>query len=88
MMRLTFKTFEDNIKNSVGIQIEVANDRLDNFNDVSRRYCCQILSNIYRLTFTIINYLASLIHKTALWQHSDLVKLGNKFSITFAFFSK
>ena len=45
LVRLTLKTLEDNIKDTVGVEVEVANERLDDFNDVSWCDSGQILNN-------------------------------------------
>ena len=42
---LTFKALKDDVENAVGVKVEVANERLDDFNDVSWCDSGQILNN-------------------------------------------
>ena len=43
LVRLTLKTLEDNIKDTVGVEVEVADDRLDHLDDVGGRHGRQVL---------------------------------------------
>ena len=42
---LTFKALKDDVENAIGVKVEVANEGLDDFNDVSWCDSGQILNN-------------------------------------------
>ena len=57
MLRLALETLQDDIENTVGIKIEISNDRLDHFDDVGWGHSGEILQrNYFKMIPTGLGY--------------------------------